>query len=221
MDKKKSLIVHPGFGNKNKTIFNAILYYYPNNASLEKAGIIHRLDKDTTGLMVIAKNMVSMFFLKKEMKLKRIIKKYDAIVIGNIKKNNIIKKPISRDKIIKNRMSININGKKSITEYKILEKFKNYTYIRINLKTGRTHQIRIHMSSCNYPLLGDKLYNNIKKKNKKKNKNNKKEIINFYRPALHSTILKLKNPNGKNYITFISKLPNDMYKIINFLRKNN
>ncbi|WP_232817394.1 RluA family pseudouridine synthase [Candidatus Annandia adelgestsuga] len=223
MDKQKNLVVHPGFGNLSKTMFNAILYHFPDNASLEKAGLIHRLDKDTTGLIIIARNMLSMFFLKKEIKFKKIIKKYEAIVIGNIKKNNIINKPILRDKIIKNKMSINKNGKIAITKYKILEKFNNYTHIIINLKTGRTHQIRIHMASCNYPLLGDKLYNKKKKKYyknmKKIYKKKIKKIINFPRPALHSTIIKFKHPNKKKNIKITSKLPKDMSIIINLLKK--
>ncbi|QJC38709.1 RluA family pseudouridine synthase [Enterobacteriaceae endosymbiont of Donacia fulgens] len=221
INKITNLVVHPGNKNENNTIFNSLLFYYPHLRDIPRAGIIHRLDKNTTGLMIIAKNMNSYMFLKKELKKHNIIREYETIVNGIIKKNGIINYPIKR--IYKKNniyMKIHLLGKRAITEYFIKNIFKNHTHLRIRLKTGRTHQIRVHLSYISHSIVGDTIYKKSKNtyiiNNFYKNKINK--IIN--RQALHACYLKFKHPFYKMDIKLYSNLPNDIINLINFLKKD-
>ncbi|WP_246208775.1 RluA family pseudouridine synthase [Enterobacteriaceae endosymbiont of Donacia thalassina] len=221
INKKTNLVVHPSHKNQNNTLLNCLLYYYPNLRDVPRAGIIHRLDKNTTGLMIIAKNMHSYIFLKKELKKHNIIREYEAIVNGIIKKNGIINKPIKRI-YKKNHIYMNIHplGKKSITKYFIKNTFKEYTHLRIRLKTGRTHQIRVHLSHINHSIVGDPIYKKIKNIsfNNNFNKNNINKIIQ--RQALHACYLKFTHPFYNIKIKLYSILPTDINNLINFLKKN-
>ncbi|MBZ2279362.1 RluA family pseudouridine synthase, partial [Buchnera aphidicola] len=158
INKNAGLVVHPGAGNMNGTILNALLYRYKNIHNLPRSGIVHRLDKNTSGLMVIAKNMYSYIFLLNLLKKRKIVREYQAIVKGNMISGGIIDNPISRHKTKKICMMTSSIGRKAITHYKIIKRFKGYTHVLLRLDTGRTHQIRVHMLHIGYPLLGDPLY---------------------------------------------------------------
>ncbi|WP_246208895.1 RluA family pseudouridine synthase [Enterobacteriaceae endosymbiont of Donacia simplex] len=221
INKTTNLVVHPANKNQNNTLFNSLLYYYPYLRDIPRAGIIHRLDKNTTGLMIIAKNMNSYLFLKKELKNHNIIREYEAIVNGIIENNGIINYPIKR--IYKKHniyMQINVLGKKAITKYFVKDIFKAHTYLRIRLQTGRTHQIRVHLSYINHSIVGDPVY---------KKSQNTSLINNFYkkkineiiqRQALHACYLKFMHPFFNINIKLYSILPNDINNLINFLKKN-
>ncbi|WP_247646103.1 RluA family pseudouridine synthase [Enterobacteriaceae endosymbiont of Donacia piscatrix] len=222
INKKSNIIVHPGNKNVDNTIFNAILYHYPSSRDIPRAGIIHRLDKNTTGLMIVAKNIYCYFFLKQELKKHNIIRKYETIVNGIIKSNDIINFPIKRI-YKKNNVCMNVHpsGKSAITKIFVKNIFKNYTYLKILLKTGRTHQIRVHLSYIKHSIIGDQIYknyiNNINNNKFYETKINK--IIK--RQALHAYCVKFMHPFYKIFIKLNVVLPNDINNLINFLKNVN
>ncbi len=220
INKKKGLVVHPGSGNNNNTLMNSIIYHYPNiYKNVPRCGIIHRLDKNTTGLLIIAKDIKTYNILVKKLKKKKIKRIYKTIVLGNIKKKGSINKPISRNKYNRTEMSINKNGKKALTYFKIIEKFNFCTFLKIILDTGRTHQIRVHMKYIKNPILGDKIYN-IKSGffEKKIEKYIPNEIKKLNRQALHASTLIFNHPIKKTKINISSPLPHDIYNILFKLR---
>ncbi|WP_246208940.1 RluA family pseudouridine synthase [Enterobacteriaceae endosymbiont of Donacia vulgaris] len=220
INKPTNLVVHPANKNQNNTLFNSLLYYYPDLRDIPRAGIIHRLDKNTTGLMIIAKNMNSYLFLKKELKNHNIIREYEAIVYGIIKTNGIINYPIKR--IYKKHniyMQINSLGKKAITKYFIKNIFENHTHLRIRLHTGRTHQIRVHLSYINHSIVGDPVYKKFQNICLIKNFYKKKINKIIQRQALHACYLKFMHPFFNINIKLFSILPNDINNLINFLKK--
>ncbi|WP_281352184.1 RluA family pseudouridine synthase [Enterobacteriaceae endosymbiont of Donacia crassipes] len=219
INKKSNIVVHPGNKNIDNTIFNSIIYYYPHARDIPRAGIVHRLDKNTTGLMIIAKNIYSYFFLKQELKKHNIIRNYEAIVNGIIKNNNIIDYPIKRI-YKKNNICMNVHplGKSAITKIFIKNIFQNHTHLKVQLKTGRTHQIRVHLSYIKHSIVGDQIYknyiNNIKFYEKKISK-----IIK--RQALHARCIKFIHPFYNILIKLNTILPNDINNLINFLKNVN
>ncbi|WGH25807.1 MAG: RluA family pseudouridine synthase [Candidatus Shikimatogenerans bostrichidophilus] len=240
INKQPGLTVHPGCGNYKNTLINGLKYYISLkkikilNYSKYRIGLLHRLDKDTSGLLIVAKNIKSFNILNEQFKKKKIIKKYLALVWGiPKKKKDIIKNYIGRNK--KNRIKMTVlkndikNGKYSITKYKILKVFNYFSLIECNLKTGRTHQIRVHLKYIGNPIFNDKLYggnkikyNYINRLYKKKYTNIIKYLFNVLpRQALHSYLLKFNHPITKKKITFISKLPKSFKKVIEYLKKNN
>lgn len=217
INKHNNIIVHPGAGNTKNTILNALIYFYPDSINLPRAGIVHRLDKNTTGLMVIAKNINSYLTLIKQFKQQKIKREYEAVVFGVIQKNGTIIQPIMRHPKKRIKMMVHNNGKKAITHFKVLKNFNNCTHIRLKLETGRTHQIRVHMSYIKHFIIGDKLYS-------PKNRKNIlliKELENFHRQALHAVKLSIQHPENKKIMHFHSSLPEDIKKLIFYLEKNN
>ena len=168
VNKPKGMVVHPAAGHYSGTLVNALMYHCKDNLSgingVSRPGIVHRIDKDTTGSLIVCKNDYSHNFVAEQLKVHSITRKYVAIVNGVISDDEgTIDAPIGRHEVNRKKMSINYkNGKNAVTHYKVLKRFKKYTYIECQLETGRTHQIRVHMSSINHPILGDELYNNNK-----------------------------------------------------------
>ncbi|MDH3004765.1 MAG: RluA family pseudouridine synthase [Candidatus Shikimatogenerans sp. JK-2022] len=237
INKKPGQIVHPGIGNYNNTIINWLKYYFKykklknNNLTYKnyRYGLLHRLDKNTSGLLIIAKNIKSYNFLKLQFLNRTIKKKYIALIWGiPLKHKNIIKNYIGRNKKQRIKMAVMNKqnkkyGKYSITKYKVLKSFKFLSLIKCKIKTGRTHQIRVHFKYIGHPIFNDDLYggNKINKKYVKY----KKTIIKLFkilpRQALHAYYLKYKDPSNNKYKTIISQLPFDMQKLINFFKKKN
>lgn len=215
INKKNGMIVHPGVGNPDNTLLNALIYHYPNNIFLPRAGIVHRLDKNTTGLMVIAKNIYSYLFLVESIKKHNVIRQYEAIVEGELKSNGTIDQPIMRHINKRTCMMVHHKGKNAVTNYKIIKTFNKFTYIRLKLNTGRTHQIRVHMSYIKHNILGDQKYG----KKKTKNINLNKYIKNFNRQALHAVKLIFLHPNKKSIVKFYSPIPKDMLKLLECIEK--
>ncbi|WP_246225665.1 RluA family pseudouridine synthase [Enterobacteriaceae endosymbiont of Plateumaris rustica] len=220
INKSSNLVVHPGNGNLDKTLFNALLYYYPFLRDLPRAGIIHRLDKNTTGLIIIAKTMLSYINLKISLKKHKIIREYEAIVNGIVKHDDTINYPIKKYYNKKNiRMIINHKGKNAITQYFLKRIFKIHSHLRIKLHTGRTHQIRVHLEYINHSIVGDPIYkksliNNIIINNKKYYFN---KIIK--RQALHACYLEFIHPIYNYLLKFNSSLPEDIKYLIYILEK--
>lgn len=217
INKPSGLVVHPGCGNEDGTLLDILLHERCYLKDVPRSGIIHRLDKNTTGLMIIAKDSITYYKLIDLMKNRQIIREYDAFVLGKLISGGTVSIPIMRN--IKNRISMITHkfGKKAITHYKIIQKFRFYTHIHLKLETGRTHQIRVHMLYLKHPILGDPLYklgNNIPKNILKKNIN---KISSFHRQALHASHIKFIHPITNILVDCYSTLPHDMVNIIKYL----
>ncbi|WP_075432040.1 RluA family pseudouridine synthase [Buchnera aphidicola] len=195
INKPKNLVIHPGPGHLSGTLFNGILYHFKKNKKLPRAGIVHRLDRHTTGLLMVAKNFFSYHYLTNLLKLRKVIKEYDVIVMGQIQYDGLIELPIKRHWHCRTKMMTGIGGKEAITHYKVIAIFRNHTHLRIRLKTGRTHQIRVHLSAILHPIVGDKVYSNGIQSNINGYPTKLSNIIqNFSRPALHSSRLCFQDP---------------------------
>ena len=222
INKPTSLVVHPAAGNWSGTLLNAILYHFPKNAELPRAGIVHRLDKNTTGLMVVAKNEIAQFNLIKQLQSKNVYREYRAIVWGQVMvKSGVINKPIGRHPHIRVKMAVNsINGKDAVTHYEVLERFSIHSYLKCILKTGRTHQIRVHMQDNKSPIVGDPTYG-LKKiiPTRSMTEKFKNETLKFQRQALHAKVLGLIHPVTKKSIKWEVDLPDDMKNLLELIRK--
>ena len=227
LNKPAGMVTHPAPGNQHNTLVNALLYYTKNNLSSindnNRPGIVHRLDKDTSGLIIIAKNNFSHSILASQFKLHTIKRKYFAIVWG-IPENQIIKGYIERHRINRKKMAFNNkeSGRYSETEIKLKKSFHICSLIECTLKTGRTHQVRVHMNAINNPLVGDKLYGkNIASRYGKNKENFNKFLLlkNFHRQALHAFSIGFIHPTSKKYMEFKSDLPDDMLKLLEFIVK--
>jgi len=214
INKPAGLVVHPGSGNEKGTILNALLYHYKYIKDLPRAGIVHRLDKNTSGLMVIAKTLFSYNYLLSELKKRKITREYEAIVKGKMISGGTINQPIMRHHSKRTCMMVHHLGKKSVTHYKIINRFKFHTHIAIKLETGRTHQIRVHMLHIKHPLVGDPYYggSNIQLNYIKDKKINK--IYQFSRQALHASHLSFHHPANNNLVSWTIPLPYDMQELI-------
>lgn len=154
INKPRDLVVHPGAGNPDGTVLNALLHYYPPIADVPRAGIVHRLDKDTTGLMVVAKTVPAQTRLVESLQLREITREYEAVAIGHMTAGGTVDEPISRHPTKRTHMSVHPMGKPAVTHYRIMEHFRIHTRLRLRLETGRTHQIRVHMAHITHPLVG-------------------------------------------------------------------
>ena len=202
INKPAGLTVHPGNGQKTGTLLNALLFYNDNLAKIPRAGIVHRLDKDTSGLMVVAKTLNAQNDLVKQLKAKTVKRHYWAIIHGQLPKNLKINAPIGRHPRIRTKMAVVENGKPAVTEIFILKKFAKTTLIECHLQTGRTHQIRVHLANAGFPLVGDPVYG-------KKN-----SAIVFPRQALHAKRLGLIHPKNKQELFWDSELSSDFANLL-------
>lgn len=225
INKQAGLTTHPGAGNYDNTLVNALLYYCKDNLSgvggVLRPGIVHRLDKDTSGLMVVAKNDFSHNSLKKQLESRILKRTYNAVIWGNIiPQNGTIDGYIERNKYNRLKMCMSTTGRYSLTNYKTLQNFSNIaSIVECKLDTGRTHQIRVHFSSKKHPLIGDQLYGgNLRKIAGEKNQY-KHFIETFPRQALHSKTISFIQPTTQKEIFLESKLPDDIIELINNLKK--
>lgn len=220
LNKPANLIVHPGAGHNNGTILNALLYHYPNIINVPRAGIVHRLDKDTTGLMIIAKTIDAHINLIKSFHMHKIIREYEAIAIGNIITSGTVNAPILRNICKKKNMIVHPLGKPAITHYYVITHFRNHTQLRLRLETGRTHQIRVHMAYINHPLVGDQLYGKRNYSIKHLSETCKTLLHQFNRQALHSVRLQCNHPTKATKMEWRVPLPKDMTVLLQALQKD-
>ena len=226
INKQPGLVTHPAPGNDNNTLVNALLFYTKNKLSKigesNRPGIVHRLDKDTSGLLVVAKNNYAHEELSIQFKKHTIKRKYFSLVWG-LPKKKFINGFIGRHRVNRKKMSMvnKNNGKYSETHIKILKNLEICSLIECELKTGRTHQIRVHLNSIGNSVVGDKIYGNKKKLTKKNDSNYYKFLIlnNAYRQALHAYFIGFNHPVTKKYIEFKSDLPQDFSNLLNYLSK--
>lgn len=207
LNKARGMVVHPAPGNYTGTLVNALLYHCSNLSGINSAirpGIVHRLDKDTSGIMIVAKNDAAHISLSQQIQSKNAVRTYLAVVRGNIKTDSgTIETQIARDKTDRKKMAVvKEGGRDAITDYEVLERFGKYTLVRCKLRTGRTHQIRVHMEYLGYPLVGDPKYSPMK------------TPFGIKGQALHSHTLEFTHPRTGKRMKFEAPLPEDMHKII-------
>ncbi len=219
INKPRDQAVHPGAGNPDGTTLNALLYYlHPKIIDVPRAGIVHRLDKNTTGLMVVAKTIQAHNLLTKALKSREITREYEAVVIGAMTSGGTVDEPIGRHSVKRIHMAVRPTGKESVTHYRIMEHFRAHTRLRLRLETGRTHQIRVHMSHINHPLVGDPLYGGRPRPPKGSSEILIRTLCNFTRQALHSSMLSLYHPISGIKMEWHALLAEDMTKLINALK---
>ena len=217
INKPFGLVTHPGAGNWSGTLANALLYYDPELSKLDRAGIVHRLDKNTSGLMVIAKNPVSQKHLVAQLQSHSIQREYSAIVYGNMISGGTVNEPMGRDPKDRIKQAVRSNGKDAVTHYRVINRFVHHTHVKAILETGRTHQIRVHLSHIGYPLIGDSIYGGRLRFPKKASEELKDALKSFSRQALHSKKLSLIHPETGNSMTWKIELPDDMKVLLDTL----
>ncbi|MCX8726272.1 23S rRNA pseudouridine(1911/1915/1917) synthase RluD [Gilliamella sp. B2969] len=214
INKPRDLVVHPGAGNPNGTVLNALLYHYPEIARVPRAGIVHRLDKDTTGLMVVAKTIIAQTHLVESLQLREITREYEAVAMGIITAGGTIDEPITRHPTKRTHMAVFPTGKPAVTHYRVMEKYRLHTRLRLRLETGRTHQIRVHMAHIAHPLVGDPLYGGRPRPPKGASESFIQTLRDFDRQALHAAMLRLFHPITGEQMEWHAPIPEDMEKLI-------
>ncbi|MER2863513.1 23S rRNA pseudouridine(1911/1915/1917) synthase RluD [Morganella morganii] len=218
INKPRDFVVHPGAGNPDGTVLNALLYHYLDIADVPRAGIVHRLDKDTTGLMVVAKTVPAQTRLVESLQLREITREYEAVANGRMTAGGKVEEPISRHPTKRTHMAVNPMGKPAVTHYRVMEHFRAHTRLRLRLETGRTHQIRVHMAHINHPLVGDQLYGGRPRPLKGASDEFRDALREFDRQALHATMLRLYHPITGIQMEWHAPIPDDMVKLIEVLK---
>lgn len=218
VDKPPGLVVHPGAGNASGTLQNALVNYDPELARLPRAGIVHRLDKDTGGLMVIARSLRAHTALVEAIAERNVTRQYAAICRGRIVSGGTIDAPIGRHRVDRIRMAVVDGGKPAVTHYRVSERFEAHTLIEATLESGRTHQIRVHMAHAGHPLLGDPLYGGRPVVPLQASDALRMAINGFRRQALHAVRLALRHPSTDAEMEWQSSLPRDMNALLTLLR---
>ncbi len=218
INKPAGLVVHPAVGNRAGTLVNALLYALPELDKIPRAGIVHRLDKDTTGLMVIAKTLETHTKLVEMLQLRKVERIYEAVVCGKLLSGATIDAAIGRHPQDRKRMCVLDSGKSAITHYRVREKFENHTYLELRLETGRTHQIRVHMNYIHHPVVGDKTYGGRLRLPPNASKALLDCLQNFPRQALHAKRLSFTHPMTGEPFAWEVPLPEDMQMLLEVLR---
>ena len=209
--KPAGLVVHPGKGNWSGTMLNALLAHAPELAALPRAGIVHRLDKDTSGLLVVAKTLIAQTSLVRQLQARTVKRLYLALVHGRIDHGSTVDAPIGRHPAERTRMAIVASGKPAVTHFEVLQHYAHATLLRCRLETGRTHQIRVHLQSLGHPLVGDPVYG-------RNRKSAGPAITRFARQALHAEQLAFLHPESGELVSWSNALPADMQTLLEALQ---
>lgn len=220
IDKPAGLVVHPAAGNPDGTLQNGLLYRDPELALVPRAGIVHRLDKDTSGLLVVARTPVAHTHLVEQLQAREIHREYRAIAQGRIVAGGTVEAPIGRHPAQRLKMAVVAGGKPALTHYRVLERFPAHSYLEVKLATGRTHQIRVHLAHIHHPLLGDPLYGGRLRLPPGAGTGLLQRISDFRRQALHACRLGLSHPRSGEWMEWQSPLPEDMRALLEALRSN-
>jgi 23S rRNA pseudouridine1911/1915/1917 synthase len=219
INKQFGIVTHPGAGNWTGTLANALLYYDSSLSKLDRAGIVHRLDKNTSGLMVIARNEKSQKYLVEQLQSHLVDREYSAIVYGHMIAGGTVDEPIGRDPKDRVKQAVSMSGKDATTHYRAIDRFKSHTHVKAVLETGRTHQIRVHLSYVGHSLIGDPMYGGRVRFPKKASEELKEALLNFKRQALHSKKLTLTHPISGESMSWKAPLPDDMLELLEVLKK--
>ncbi|MDN5881895.1 MAG: 23S rRNA pseudouridine(1911/1915/1917) synthase RluD [Nitrosospira sp.] len=217
INKPAGLVVHPGSGNWRGTMLNALLHHAAQLSGVPRAGIVHRLDKETSGLLVVAKTPEAQTSLVRQLQKHTVKRDYLALVLGHVPVDGRVDAPVGRHPVQRTKMTVTMSGKEARTHYRVLEQFDGCTLLRCSLETGRTHQIRVHMHSIGHPLVGDPVYGG---KPKKISQAAGRLIAGFSRQALHAQKLELSHPQHGKRMVWGAPLPEDMNKLLLMLRRN-
>jgi len=220
LNKPVNLVVHPAVGNRSGTLLNALLHHCPDLVNVPRAGIVHRLDKNTTGLMVVAKTLKSHHYLVDILQAREIKREYEAIVHGVMTAGGTIDAPIGRHPNDRKRMAVNESGKPAVTHYRVIKRFRSHTWVRVQLETGRTHQIRVHMAHKRYPIVGDPVYGGRMRLLAGASDELQDCLRHFSRQALHAVQLTLQHPQTGEMMTWESPLPEDIQTLIALLSED-
>ncbi|MDD0801076.1 23S rRNA pseudouridine(1911/1915/1917) synthase RluD [Acinetobacter johnsonii] len=221
VNKPVGMVVHPGAGNSSGTLVNALLHHYPKSAELTRAGLVHRIDKDTSGLLVVAKNLEAQFSLSKQLAKKTVYRVYDLIVYGNVIAGGTVDEPIKRHPVDRVKMAVLPGGKDAVTHYNVKERFQHFTRIQARLETGRTHQIRVHFSYIGFGLVGDPVYMPRVRVPAGASELLDETLRGFRRQALHAAELGLKHPRTGEEMLFKAPWPADLATLVDVLRTEN
>lgn len=214
LDKTANFVVHPAAGNFSGTVLNALLHHCPSLNLIPRAGIVHRLDKDTTGLMVVAKTLEAHTSLVAQLQARSVKRVYQAVVNGLVTGGGMIDQPVGRHPRQRIKMAVVSDGKEARTHYSVLDRFQGHSHLQLKLETGRTHQIRVHMAHLGYPLVGDSLYSGRFKIHKGASAEFIDYLRNFGRQALHAAELALVHPATGEDISWTSPLPEDFQALL-------
>ena len=220
IDKPAGLVVHPAAGNPDGTLVNALLHYAPDVAALPRAGLVHRLDKDTSGLLVVARSLRAHTSLVAQLQARTLERVYQAVVSGVMTAGGRIEAPIGRHPLDRKRMAVVANGKPAVTHYRVVRRFRAHTQLWLKLETGRTHQIRVHLAQLRYPLVGDPVYGGRRQPPAGLNERCLAVIRAFPRQALHAARLALTHPGSGERLAWEAELPTDMRELLTALAED-
>ena len=220
VNKPAGLVVHPGAGNPDQTLQNALQAYDPTLSKLPRAGIVHRLDKDTTGLLIVARNDAARDALVEALTAREIHREYQAICVGVMTSGGTVDAPIDRHPVDRLRMTVRSSGRDAVTHYRVIERFRRHTWVRVMLETGRTHQIRLHLAHAGYPLVGDPVYGRRLVIPKGATPKLEETLRAFRRQALHAAKLAFPHPKDGRTIEVTAPLPPDFTGLVDALRRD-
>ncbi len=220
VNKPVGLVVHPGAGNAAGTLQNALLHFDAQLAEVPRAGIVHRLDKDTSGLMVVARTVEAHTALVRALEAREVEREYEAVCQGVMTAGGTVEAPIARHPVDRVRMAVRGDGREAVTHYRVLKRFRGHTHIRCKLETGRTHQIRVHMAHIRYPLVGDKVYGARLQLPKGATPELVGALRGFRRQALHAARLAFEHPASGKLIETEAALPTDLRELLAILKQD-
>ncbi|MGD8711203.1 MAG: 23S rRNA pseudouridine(1911/1915/1917) synthase RluD [Thiohalophilus sp.] len=220
LNKPAGLVVHPAAGNPEGTMLNALLHHDSGLATVPRAGIVHRLDKETTGLLVVARTLEAQKKLVEQLQARQFLREYLAVVNGVLTAGGTVEAPIGRHPVHRKRMAVVQNGKPAITHYRVEQRYRGHTLVRVTLETGRTHQIRVHMAHIQHPLVGDPVYGGRLRLPKGAGDELVTLLRDFKRQALHASKLGFKHPISGETVSWEQPLPDDMARLIAILQQD-
>jgi 23S rRNA pseudouridine1911/1915/1917 synthase len=220
IDKPAGLVVHPAAGHRDGTLVNGLLERDPRLALVPRAGVVHRLDKDTTGVMVVARNLAAHHWLVAELQARRVKREYLAVARGLVTAGRSIETGIGRHPLQRKKMAVRGDGKPAITHFRVERRYRHYSLLRLELETGRTHQIRVHMAHINHPLLGDPVYGGRLRVPSGVDDALREQILGFRRQALHAARLAFVHPASREEVAFEAPLPADFRVLLETLEKH-
>ena len=220
IDKPAGLVVHPGAGNPRGTLLNGLLHHAPGLSEIPRAGIIHRLDKDTSGLLLVTKTLQAHTALVRDLAERSIGRHYLAVCSGVLTGGGTIDAPIGRHPVDRTRMSVQQNGKAAVTHYRVIRRYAAHTYINVKLDTGRTHQIRVHLAHRRHALVGDQTYGGRLAIPAGASDPLRDALRSFRRQALHATRLEFRHPNSGEDVSIEAPPPDDFAALLNVLSED-
>ncbi len=220
VNKPAGLVVHPGAGNPDSTLQNALLALDPSLAQLPRAGIVHRLDKDTSGLLLVARTLPAHTALVRMLEQRDIHREYQAVCRGVMTAGGTVDAPIDRHPVDRVRMAVREQGREAVTHYRVIRRYRAHTHVRVQLETGRTHQIRVHLAHAGFPLVGDKLYGGRLTLPRGASEELKEALRAFPRQALHAARLALQHPVSGEELEFSAPLPADLNELLAVLERD-